>query len=234
MRHDFGLASLLSCLVLAGSQASATAMYVYQGENFTAIADDTPPSGTYTTDMAISGFIEIATPLAPDLLPTDITADVISFSFSDGRTTFTSSSPGVIFALDQVQTDLNGEIWAWDLRVSKGNALAPPLFFEFQIRSTPIGDSALIAECPGGAPSCNPREGIFQDGASIDGGFFGTNGGWTLVPEPSSAMLLATGLTALAHRRRTRLDSVAPTGLEASNGKRAVIPLAAALLPRGT
>ena len=150
MRHDFGLASLLSCLVLAGSQASATAMYVYQGENFTAIADDTPPSGTYTTDMAISGFIEIATPLAPDLLPTDITADVISFSFSDGRTTFTSSSPGVIFALDQVQTDLNGEIWAWDLRVSKGNALAPPYSsssrYARPLLETPLSSRSAPAE----------------------------------------------------------------------------------------
>ena len=77
----------IAALGLTTSPAKALVIYSYTGNNFDTIDDFTPPAGSYDTSMSVSGSFTLAA-LLPSLFPvTDIRADVLSYSFSDGRQT---------------------------------------------------------------------------------------------------------------------------------------------------
>ena len=175
--------------VLFAGQASAIATYTYTGNNFTDIVDSDPPAGTYTTAMSVTGSFTVAAVLAPNLANQDITLSILSFSFSDGRQTFTDTTalPEKLFL---VSTDAVGSITDW-LIVLRTSTVFP--FDEVTTHTVAVGvaDTGFISVS------------IVLPGDS--GGNSNDPGTWTLVPEPSTVLLLVSGLAALAVRRRRAL-----------------------------
>jgi hypothetical protein len=58
---------VVAVLMLAAGDAAANVTYEYLGNNFDTIEDDTPPAGTYTTDMRVTVTLVLQSPLAANL-----------------------------------------------------------------------------------------------------------------------------------------------------------------------
>jgi hypothetical protein len=193
-RSGFCSSTLGSVLVLllAASPISANVVYQYVGNNFDTIIDGTAPAGTYTTDMSVMGSFELTAPLAPNLAVGStgtITADILSFSFSDGRSTLTESTPNIgsngILSFE-VSTDALGAIVGWAIAIGAGDAgVSPP---------------GLLIETSSDFTNFDSGE-IHESGGMDIGSITNSPGTWTLVPEPGTGSLLALGL-GLAMRRR--------------------------------
>jgi hypothetical protein len=107
-----GAGSLLGLTAISPASLADT-IYTYTGNNFTTIfnAPAPVPTGTYNTSMSVSGNFTLANSLAPNLSEIDITTDVLSFSFFDGRSTLTNINAPMDSFL--VSTDAGGNITAW-------------------------------------------------------------------------------------------------------------------------
>jgi hypothetical protein len=181
-------------LVAAVNVANASTVYTYTGNNFLGIIDNTPPAGTYTTSMSVTGSFTLQNPLPANSLVTDITANVLSFSFSDGRNTITNLN--ATFATFQIGTAL-GNINSWFV-----NAMSAPIFTAVgdqhgamtTLNEAFIIDDATTIECTQFSIACT---GTGLDEASI----LANAGTWSVstseTPLPAALPLFATGLGAL-------------------------------------
>jgi len=175
------LAAALGLMGLLGLAPSAGAMvvYAYTGNSYDSVA------GGYTTSMQITGTILVPVRLGPNLTNQDVSAGVESYSFHDGLQTLAGQVP--VAASFIFSTDQNGGIvtWSVDLSGSAGSisSSGPPL---------PVSD--LI-------DSGSDLAGSF---GQVTGAGSGANaqGLWAIVPEPSTAGLLALGLGLLVGSRR--------------------------------
>jgi hypothetical protein len=168
----------------------ADATYYYTGEDFqTAI-------GEYTTSDSISGWFTVGSPLPDNLNDAGDLAEITptAFSFSDGMQTITnmnaSSSEFGFF------TDGSGDILSWNFGVfqtfgnrTTGKITSEDIFGGFEIDS------------------------VFYPLGNIDpGDNYGLNyipGTWSgpppsTTPEPSTLVLLLTGLAGVAYRKFSR------------------------------
>jgi hypothetical protein len=115
----------LSALVLSIGVASpsfAITMYTYTGNNFTTIHNSTPPAGTYTTNMSISGGFSLASPLAGGLEDINITLAVQTFSFYDGRNTIDQFNASLSQFI--VSSDALGNLSRWNIFVWSGQLVS--------------------------------------------------------------------------------------------------------------
>src|SRR5262245_22669856 len=104
--------------VLVAAPATANTIYTYTGNNFTVIfAHSSPPAGSYTTSMNVTGSFTLGSSLLPNLSNADITASLLSYSFFDGRGTIDESDT-LFFKNVTVSTDLAGNISTWSVALS--------------------------------------------------------------------------------------------------------------------
>jgi hypothetical protein len=108
---------IVTFVIVSSSVARATTTYTYVGNNYSGIIDSPDQPGTYTSSMFISGFFTVASPL-PANLAGDITADVVHFSFFDGRNTITDSDITFMKSFS-LATDGSGAISAWFIQLGK-------------------------------------------------------------------------------------------------------------------
>lgn len=188
-RHSaFALAAVFGM----ASQASAIAIYTYTGNNFDTIGDSFPPSGSYTTADSVSGSITMANPIGPNQTGVSLNPNLISYSFTDGRTAITDASPTSTESFQSIDTDASGNIIGWriELRIFPVN----PSAMRFRIltfNSGAVDDLGNILQS--------------STGPTDFGSVSGNAGTWSLaVPEPGTSLLLATGLAMLAGRVRRR------------------------------
>jgi hypothetical protein len=186
-------------LCSAGTDARALAIYQYVGPSFDAFVDNAEPPGSYDSSMRVTATIVLAAPLAPnsgfDICCNPLTP--LAYSFHDGRQTLTELNSIAYFI---GQTDGTGAIQYWEMTIiesSAGGVITinnSPLSEEedFVLDRGELGNtcSAEVCEDPGVGDT-----GSFLSSAAADAGT------WTLVPEPSTAALLALGLLVLARRR---------------------------------
>ncbi len=200
-RFSWSFVGMMFLVCSNAEVARAATIYTYTGGDFVSrlIADETPPRETYTTSMRVSGFFELNSALAPGLDDQNITADLLNYSFNDGRTTITPLNAAR--ANFVVSTDDTGQIVEWVINLSFGNLLVAG----DQSRSifTSNGfDRGRILEC---GSSCRLQ---FIDQA------MGQPGQWTVVgpspvPLPAPVLLLAAalgglGLAGWASRRTSK------------------------------
>lgn len=151
MRTRFKFIVLGSLLMLL-SNAAIAATYTYTGVTYTSA------SGLYTTDMAINGSFETASPLPADMPLTEIGPGgsnlVTSWSFNDGVTTFTEANSMPLYGDSfyfSVATNSVGEITEWTMGFMSPlgpHAVAQPMdaiFFSSHQQATSAEPCSLVA-----------------------------------------------------------------------------------------
>jgi hypothetical protein len=188
----------LCTAALCVEPSQATTVFTYTGNNFTQIIDQPFPDSTYTTSMNISGSFTIANPLAPNL-STNVTGDLLSFSFSDGRSTITNLNADSQFTNFIVTTNGTGNIVGWGILLIAIDPVQSRLL-RIQTNSG-VDDLAVIDQCTSAAQGNCPdvASGFLGfDQASIsNGGGTSPSGQWSETPLPAALPLFATGLGAL-------------------------------------
>jgi pimeloyl-ACP methyl ester carboxylesterase len=109
---------------VAAQLTYANVTYTYTGNTFTSVHDDPNVPGSYDTSMRVSGSFELSTALPPNRAISDrLFVTPLSFSFGDGRSVITNTSPSLNFFIN-VGTDAAGNITKWDLAFQSQSGLA--------------------------------------------------------------------------------------------------------------
>jgi hypothetical protein len=191
--------SVLSAI--CSSPASAATIYTYTGHLFTFVSDSPVIPGSYDTAMSVTGSFTVASPLPASLSLQDISADLLDFSFSDGRNTLTQVNAQSTFFF--VSADASGAITGWNIEIVSPAALTLGINDEIDTLFIPpgnfnsTGDSAAIFDCTqlGMANTkCVASDG--EDDAGT-GGVAGTWSAAAVTPLPGALPLFATGLGAM-------------------------------------
>ena len=203
MKKSLILGSVCSCAIgLASMTANASVVYTYTGNTFTDIQDSDPPAGTFT----MSDFVSLSF-VVPDLLinlgvpDTGVPVNIlpITYTASNGRTTFTETSPLTVEVI-QVITNSSGSITGWHIHLATGDA---NLQLGEQGEDIYTGFNTLSSERDGGnRTECTQRA---ESDAScqvwlVDYGSNTNNPGiWTVssVPIPAAIWLFGPGLLGL-------------------------------------
>ena len=179
MRQVIGFVAC--CLLASGAQAAT--IYQYAGNNFDTITDNDPPAGTYTTSMNVSGSFTVGAPLGMMGLA-DISASVLSWSFSDGRNTLTESNSTI--NLFDIAVGGSGQITAWTIDISEplGSNVGDQRAI---IVTNSSGDTGILSECTT-QNNCGFNQAI--DLAAIES----QPGSWTVIPIPAAVWLFGSAL----------------------------------------
>jgi hypothetical protein len=176
--------------LLGGTPAFSSAVYTYRGNVFDTVIDHTPPAGTYTTRMSLTGSFDLASPLLPNLSLVDIAP--MSFSFNDGRNTITNLNADL--SQFKVSTDATGNINAWAITLTTGDLstlqTAGQQISEILTEHSGL-DEGEIVECTV-AGSCSVDL-LVDVGRNLNPGTWASSE----TPLPAALPLFATGLGAL-------------------------------------
>ena len=163
----------------------ATTVYEYKGNPFELFQD--PVGALPSTLTALSGTMTLSIDLAPNLPLTSVYFDVLNFSFTDGATVLTKSSPEIKWNI-WVSTDENSNIVDWDLNIFHYPAFAGDVSFTSYTalaRGSVLDGTAYAVDDSGGTTTLAN----VKDNPGI----------WTtrVIPVPAAVWLFGSGLIGL-------------------------------------
>jgi hypothetical protein len=191
-------------LLLTATDAKGSVIYSYTGHAFTLLFVDgtTPPPRPYNSGDRVSGFLELAAPLAGNLSFAELT--FLSFSFSDGVNTIASANS--TDASFRFTTNAYGDIVGWTARADLAGDGSLRRIATVKDQYAGLIDFGRHESCgPGSLPPGCEADALWYDtgGAVVD-----MPGTWTLqvnsVPEPTSMILIGTAFSAVFAARRRR------------------------------
>lgn len=100
-----------------------TITLTYTGRDFTSV------TGTYKTTDKVTGTVVLKTPLPPNVTTCNLSSSLLSWTFSDGHQTISSSNSGA-FSESCFGTNASGSITSWNWNVTKGAASIQAADFE--------------------------------------------------------------------------------------------------------
>jgi hypothetical protein len=200
------LRAMAFCLLLAAASAapsSADTVYTYTGSDFTSWTNTACPAA-----CNITGSLTLAQALGTGLSFSDV--NPVSFSFTDGITTWTDlNAPGGIF---EFSTDMSGVITFWAVSLGKTETpsqcdpgSADLRFLKMEQLST-FSTNLADAICATDTALTTTYE-----AENSSSGTWVPSDGVSPVPEPSSFILVGTGLAATLWRRRVSRKSAGTT-----------------------
>jgi len=96
------------------NESQANTIYTFTGPTYTSISNyascSAPNCSTYTASMRTTGSFTVSSPLQPNLSMSDISPQVLSWSFNDGANTISSSGRSAWSPSIKISTDSNGYI----------------------------------------------------------------------------------------------------------------------------
>jgi hypothetical protein len=188
-RIPLGIAMLMMALGAPMMKASTT--YTYTGNDYNSYI-----GAPYTSSDSVDGYFTFASPLADNLSDASVSLPTI-YSLNDGVQTITGPLVSYVF---NISTDSNGNITNWDIWLY-GNAGS--------------GLGSILTAC-----NLDSFSGCLDQGTGGSGGGGDTvhdGGTWAItttssVPEPSTVVLMSSGLLALALlARKGRFKAVGPS-----------------------
>jgi len=207
-RGDFMncLSGVLCGLVLTALpsiSALADTIYSYQGNPFEIVGYTgcgCGPGLPFTTDDFVSGSFTVSTPLRANRPFSSI--EPIAFSFSNGVDTLTSNDSFFNFIFE-VGTDSTGAITRWYIVME--TAGIPPGYYGISTANTVFGGNPYIADSglTPTTPVISPYD-VFGDNGN-DPGTWTVSETTPSTPEPSSIVLLGSGMVGLATLIKRRL-----------------------------
>jgi hypothetical protein len=134
---------------ISTSPVQAETIYTYTGNLYTGVLDTNPPAGEFTTAMRVTGTFTLAAPLAGGSgeVHTDVTANVLSFSFSNGRDTISDSNAD--FKLFQFTT-LFGDLFGWHIQLQTAAFTAAGqqrAIIDINWNDGTRGDQGILMQC---------------------------------------------------------------------------------------
>jgi hypothetical protein len=185
---------LLLAIGCPSSSAHALTMYTYSGNDFTTV---TPP---YTTSDRVTGDFTLVSPLAANMLLTNITSQMSTVSFTDGVNSIENIGDNIVRV--EVATDGSGHIDQWLVALESPSRVVEGVvgLIDTFNRSGDIVDVGNVDTCVQViAGACT----VFANVAL--GSILSNPGVWSSsVPEPSSWFLLGAGLAGLGYFSRRR------------------------------
>ena len=198
MKKSRLLGAVCACLLsITVAPAFASVIYQYTGNPYISI------QSPYDTSMSVTGTLELAAALAPNLSLTTVTP--LSFSFSDGVNTTTGATATLTSSQFEFATDSAGNITGWNISMFTSNPSATVGQLWSSSLSTAnnvstVSDTAFTATCSSGTTSCNVTSGA---SASVAG----QPGSWGVVPIPDAVWLFGSGLLGLVGMARCKNET---------------------------
>jgi len=189
MKKSSLLGAVCACLLsITVTPAFASFVYNYTGNPYTSV------QSPYDTSMAVTGTLELAAALTPNLTLTTVTP--LSFSFSDGINTTTDATATLTSSQFEFATDSTGNITAWVVQMFTFDADAPvgqlrQSSLLTENNGSSVNDSVLTEICTAFSSTC-----IASNTAQAQ--VLDQPGSWTtVVPIPGAMWLFGSGLLGL-------------------------------------
>jgi len=212
---QYGLGIGMLMMAISVLSANPVTTYTYTGKDFTtAIAGETadgPLPAPWTTSDFISASFTFASPLGDNLPLTNVTADLESWTISDGVNTY---NPGdTLLGLTEVElaTGPTGNITAWLFETGTfgdPNSFSPSSYSNLAVAPGKSSDNAGEIPPPTGLPGGGSSYGPAARNSN-DPGVWNVVTATSTVPEPAPTVVIALGgaILLLASRRRQRKPS---------------------------